>query len=196
MIEMLVTLTMFALALSALVAGLRSGAATWRTVKRHGEESALLERAQAIVRDDLAHLKRGQDDEPAFAEEGSGTPRESLSFGRLATRSGQQFGARREWSRIVYLLLENESGQQADLVRKETPCVAKGALRGAEGETVLLPGVKSLRIDYWNGEEFVLAWDDAEKLPVQVQLTLERERGASLTFAGSSPLGAFGAGAP
>ena len=193
MIEMLVTLTVFSLALSTLVLSLRTGINTYRAIERSQAHEGEAARIRAILSEDLRHLAIVSDEEPFLIEESQETGQELLQFTRLGNRNAQQYRRGAVWSRVQYEVVKGDDG--AKLIRREIPFVAAGPLEGAESESVLLEGAESVAFDYFDGQQWRPAWEDAERAPLAVKMTVEPEAGPSWTFSATVPMGLLNAAA-
>ncbi len=194
LIELLVTLTIFALVFSALVAGLRSGTRAWRSVRRHQGRLAEETRAFRVIQEDLKHLAVVSEDIPALVEASEDEGSESLTITSLSPRFRQRAAAGSDWIQVQYTVDTDDAGA-SHLVRVAQPFVAFSPMRDAGAQEVLLSGVKGLRFDYGTPDGEVPAWEDPEKLPGSVTITIERDSGTSIAKSVWIPVGALGVGA-
>ena len=191
MIEMLVTLSVFSLALSTLVLSLRTGINTYRVVQRSQAQEDETARIRAILSEDLRHLAIGSEEGPSLVEESEEVGMEILQVIRLGSRHAQQYRRGAVWSRIQYEVAEREGGPA--LLRQDTPFVARTELLGAASESVLLVGAKSVAFDYFDGQQWHPAWEDLERAPLALKMTVERGNGPSLSFSVAVPIGLLNA---
>lgn len=191
MIEMLVTLTLFALVMSSLVVGLRTGINAHRNLRSHDSQSAAIERATRIIARDLRHLAVINENEIPLEEtiEDEGADSERLSFTSLAPRDPLGSGPGSVWARIEYKISQDTESDSKVLIRAYTPHVGNNPMGGGTIEEVLLENVQGLSFDYYNGAQKVPDWEDPEKLPSALEVHIVLESGTQILKTVSIPAG-------
>lgn len=192
MVELLLTLTLFAMAMSALVVGLRSGVNGWRTVRIHQTRKASIDRAFKIFGNDFRYLAIVSEEEPLLTETALDEHHEELSFTTLGLRRLQKVGRGAVWARIEYRVRASDDTDSLDFVRVSTPYVASLPMGGDPHEERLLQGVKAISFDYYLNDSTQPTWEDTERLPGGVNITIELDSGGKASKTVWIPCGALG----
>ncbi|MBN2311291.1 MAG: prepilin-type N-terminal cleavage/methylation domain-containing protein [Candidatus Hydrogenedentes bacterium] len=194
LIEMLVTVTLFVIAMAALVGALRAGIRAYEGVRAHHERQAHVRRAFKALSEDVRHLAVVSEEEAPLAESVESDGIESLTITALASREQHRAGVGFDWNRVTYSLAELAGEEGLGLRRTALPYVGPAAVgRGQEEcEEFLLRGVRTLSFDYVAAEGLVPEWQDAERLPGAVVITMELDAGPTITKSIWIPVGALG----
>ncbi len=179
LVEMLLTIALFAMLMSILVVGLRAGVKTWQNVRKH--QAALAERGAAldIMARDVRCAAKMDKNTPAFVEKSEDAVGEVLAITTLESREKQRAGRGAVWSQANYFLRASDDGVE-ELVRGETLFVTTGALEGQSTETPLLARVSGLRFDYLSKSgEIAETWNE-DGLPVAVIVSLTLADGVEM----------------
>jgi len=193
LIEMLVTLTLFAMVMSALVGGLHAGIRAWKTVRAHQVRSAQIERALRVINSDLRGLAIVSEEEPPLVEKSPGQGWEGLSFTAVDTRRRQRAGLGTVWTRVDYTLRLNKEGDAHDLVRASIPYISAQPVNGARREDVLIEKVRKIGFEYLHKGGRVPVWESPKKLPAGIDVFIEMASGGHVSETIWIPCGALGA---
>ena len=181
LIEILVTVAIFSLAVAVLAAGLRAGARAYRGVLTHERGRAATAQIEARLEEDLRHLCIVSEELPSLTESTGGAGEEQLRFTTISPSSRQRAGLGAVWLEVEYALGEDNSGQSG-LLRRERAYVAAGvALGEAAPAELLVADATMASFAYLAAGEIVPRWEDPEKLPEAVIVTVQREKAPTLS---------------
>lgn len=184
LIEMLVALTLYALALAALIGGLRSGTRAWSTIRDHQRDEAAVARAVDALRTDIRHLAIVDDETPALVEETLDSGGDGLTLTRLVGRDRPWSGV---WERITYRV-EDSDERGPGLTRTVRPAVSAPLELPGE-QFPLLHSVREMQVSYVSDAETVTEWENAESLPSRIDIRLVREGAPDVDISIAVPLG-------
>ncbi len=180
LIEILVTMTIFGLVLSSLTVALRSGLNTWRSVRSHQTRQAELAGALGQLGRDFDALTILSKDTPAINESVTDANGDDLSLTILGQIPVLAAEPGFEWANVRYYIKEIEDPSAKALVRELKPMVGPSPMSGGESETVLLQSVRTIQFGYVTPQETLPQWQDAEKLPVAIEIRIEFDSGPPL----------------
>jgi prepilin-type N-terminal cleavage/methylation domain-containing protein len=192
LVEMLVSLTIFGLAVSALVVALHVGGRTWRNVRASQARQGEIEAAFEVFKGDIAQLRLPAegDESPPLTEADDGEGGERLSFATF--NRGRAGGGTPAylWAGVEY---GTEGGEQGglDLVRTTLPRVA--GVAGERFERIVLKGVRGVSFSYLTKEGTKETYEEGA-LPAGVVMALRLTEGEPLRCVATFPLGLLGAG--
>jgi type II secretion system protein J len=191
LIEMLVTLTMFSVAVVALVAGLRSGTKAYQSVRRHQAREAELRHAFGVMGNDIRHLCRVAEDIPTLVKQSAQNGEEILTITALSPRNRQRAGIDFDWNKVDYFVDSDE--KQGGFMRLCYPQIGNAGVRfqSAPEPELLLPGVREITFQFGTENGLVDAWEEAEKAPTSVNVAMSFEDGRTVTKSMWVPLGAL-----
>ena len=195
MIEMVVTLTLFAAVLSSLVMALHTGIKTWRVVRANAFEAAELELAFETIYRDLRHAAVMNEETPPLLERTLDEGGEELVLTALAPRWNQRYGATSVWARVSYAVLDEDSDDKPALIRRYQPYGATGPIGEGPTESILLHGVDALTFDYLTGEGPVPVWEATDRLPVGLRIRIQATSGKTTERSITIPMGFLHRGA-
>lgn len=191
LVEVLVTLTIFALAVTTLIAGLRSGIAAWQGVRRHQEADALLLRAERTLREDFRAMARTVKEQPALTEAVADTGGETITFTAIPSLAVQRAQQGSVWTTITYGVERSEDYDTLGLVRSEVPYVGSTPMETELRKGAILANVESVRFSYYAQGEPSAEWDNGDALPQAVEVKIERKNAPALTWIFWVPVGAL-----
>lgn len=180
LIEMLVTIAIFAAVFSVLTEGLYSGIRAWRSVRHHQVREAQLRILSEKVGSDFRHIV-AMPEAPAIIETSQHSGGEKITIVACVPRQRQRAGLGWVWNRIEYAV---SAGQGEGMVLRRTVQAYAGARpvgRKPEEETVL-DGVKSVQFDYLGPDGESAAWTSNDSLPLAVFVTVRPETGGEFTI--------------
>lgn len=198
LIELLVTITIFGVAMAALVGGLRGGIKAYEGVKRHHKDEAYIRRVSRILTEDIRHLYAVSEDEPALLEEVRADGGESLTITSLRPARLLRAELPFDLQRVTYYAGTASDGKSTALWRSttpfagDTPVSAAGSTGATTEQEILLKGVRDVRFEYVTPAGNVDEWEDKEKLPGTVVVTLSLDGGRTVKVSAWTPLGALG----
>lgn len=180
LIEILVTVAIFSLAVTVLASGLRSGARAYKGVLAHQKNRAQDEQTLARIREDFRHLCIVSEETPALTETAESAGAERLQFTSLSSLARQRAGMGAVWREIKYGIGEDGDGATG-LLREERAFVAAGLPLGDPvPPQLLVPGAAKVEFDYVAGGEISAQWNEPAALPAAVVITVTRENAAPL----------------
>lgn len=191
LVEMLVTLAIFSLALSSLVVGLQSGIRAWRTVQTHQSREAAETQALERMRRDFRRLAVVSQEEPALRETREGSALRVVEITALGSRRQQRAGEGAVWSKVSYALEKGEE-DLLRLVRTEVPYVAGKPMMGVRSEETLVEGLIGWRLQYSGPDGRTESWESEKALPRSVEITLEPPGRRCIRASVWVPCGAWG----
>lgn len=191
LVEVLVTLAIFALAVTTLIAGLRSGIGAWQGVRRHQDADASLLRAERILREDVRAIARTVKEQPAIAETAADMGGETITFSVMPAGAVQRANNHCVWAAIRYGVERSEEGDDLELVRTEAPYVSELAMEMEPLKEPILSGVESVHFSYYSQGELKAEWDAGDALPQVIEIKIERRHAPALTWTFWVPVGAL-----
>jgi prepilin-type N-terminal cleavage/methylation domain-containing protein len=192
LIEVLVTLVIFSIAMSALLASLYGGARAWRSVKQRQDNDSNIQSALSRIEADIRHAFPAAKDVPPLVEE-SGVPGgEALHLTSLLPAQSHRMGGGSVWSEVSYNVEQSATGGSMVLVRSSINHIATARMSDAPVQLVLLDGVSTIYFDYLQHGDFVLEWSSDDQLPPAVRITISMISGKTISRTMACPLGALG----
>ena len=180
LVEVLVTLSIFSLAVLVLVAGLRQGTRTYTSVLHHQQARAADNVYLEQLRQDVRHIAVVAENKPALTESQVSTGGETLAFTSLVPEERLRAGLGGVWRTITYVVGEDEDGAEG-LLRGESNFVADNVSIGEpEPGRLIVPGASSATFEYIDKGATVPTWTEADRLPAAVVVTIEREGAPTL----------------
>jgi type II secretion system protein J len=183
LIEMLVTMTGFSIALSALVMGLASGAKTWDTVNNAQRRQTEIEDALRSMAEDIDGASIFSKDIPGMkltnADSGDG---QVLTFTSFGDRRRQKEGRGCVWKQVQYKVgntdLANETQTNAQqLIRVSLPFVTSESFDMKPIEEPLINNVKKVGFTVLQSGEESKEWTEETKLPDAVIVRIQLDSG-------------------
>lgn len=194
LIEMLITLSLFAMVVSALLVGLHSAVRAWRSVRTSQTREAGIAKALDLIGADIRHVAVLSEEMPALAETSIDQDSEELTVTRVGARCFQRAGAGEVWCQVTYRVRKNEDTGAHDLVRLVIPGISTVGMDEHERQELLLKDVESIRFDYFGSEGILPKWEDRSSLPSGIRVTIEPTFGKSIAKAVWLPCGALRVG--
>lgn len=175
LIEILVTVAIFSLAVAVLAAGLRSGARAYRAVLAHQKNRAQDEQALARIREDFRHLCAVSEETPNLTETAESAGGERLHFMALSSLTQQRAGLGAVWREVEYRIGEDSEGATG-LLREEQAFVAAALPLGDPvPPQLLVPGASLVEFAYVSSGDVSAQWTDPEGLPAALIITVTRD---------------------
>ncbi|MDX9971977.1 MAG: prepilin-type N-terminal cleavage/methylation domain-containing protein [FCB group bacterium] len=172
LIEMLVTLTLYGVVMSVLLAGLQTGIRGWRTLARHQAQSAEQMRAFERMRRDFRHLCPVTTALPALAEAESAGALDTVELCVLDTRLKQRAGLGAVWYRVSYSVRSPHEKMAPALYRRAAPCVAGVPDESRAVDELLVNDVRRFSVRYNTPAGFREEWNARNSLPFGVVVDL------------------------
>ncbi len=187
MVEMLVSLTIFGLAVSALVVALHVGGKNWQMVRESQARQGEIEAAFVVFKGDIAQLRLPAegDESPPLSEADDGEGGVRLSFATFNRGHSSGGSPAYLWASVQYGTEGGELGG-SDLVRTALPRVANVA--GERFERVILKGVQGVSFSYLTDEGAKETFEEGT-LPAGVVMTVRLSEGEPLRCVATLPLG-------
>jgi prepilin-type N-terminal cleavage/methylation domain-containing protein len=191
LIEVLVTLCIFSLALGVLVAALRSGAGAWRQVRTHQRAQAEEARALDLLREDCRALFVHSDEFRPVAEVEVPGPRggHALHLTTINPATNLRVGRGAVWHEVTYTIAEDAASGEPVLQRTEVRHVTRQPVSEPVVQQLVLRDVEELEVDFVGGGEVVPEWNETDTLPAIVHLALKRNRHPDLRLSVPVPAG-------
>ncbi len=175
LIEILVTVAIFSLAVTVLASGLRSGARAYKGVLAHQKNRAQDEQTIARIREDFRHLCAVSEEAPALTETAESAGGERLHFTALSSLTQQRAGLGAVWREVEYRIGEDNEGATG-LLREEQAFVAAALPLGEPvPPQLLVPGASSVEFAYMSNGDVSAQWTDPEGLPAALIITVTRD---------------------
>lgn len=183
LVELIVSLALFAMILALLPGAFRTGKRGWETAAVI-EQVAIAEASAEFLRHRLAEAT------PFFDRDESGQARIAFSGGSqqltfvAPSQSGPSGGGFYRWS-----IATAPAGQSSDLMLTMTPFAAsQTGIAPAATERVLLSGIRALRIRYFGADEaggeplWAGEWRGQYELPQLIEIEAETSNSKSALF--------------
>lgn len=185
LVEMLVSVTIFSLGMTALVVALRVGIGAWQQTKAAQSREAQLERAIAILRQDVRQAFRASEDTPALSEGNGPDGSETLTLTtRLTPKPGYPPPAG-IWAEVTYSIQEVD--RETVLVRNVRPHVGPAPQTAAMYEEKLLPGARAIQYSYVTPQGTLPKWEQKAAWPLALRVQVKLDSAGPCQFSISLP---------
>lgn len=189
LVELLITMVLFSVVMTSLVVGLNSGISSWKRVRDHQQTMAVTQHALDIISQDLRHMAKVSDEEPALVVTQSNSKGTSLHFSALVPHT-YHFQARGAvWANVEYAVVDSEDGKNKKLQRTWTPYIADSTLQGSEEKLSIISDVESVQFRFLSQDGLQPDWNQDDTLPMGVMISIKTNKWRTIEQLVTVPLG-------
>lgn len=192
LVEMLVTMVAFSLALSSLVYAFRAGAKTYQTISSHQVSEAAYNRVETLLTEDLRGVTALEKDKANLLAQREADGRSRLMFHSLEGYRHLRVAPRCVCRTVEYAMDYDEESGRKVFVRRTSSRLPVPAQQEEPEEEILLQEVKDVRFLFLHEREWEEGWEDAKKLPASVGVEIVPDRGKPVMFAIAVPQAVLG----